>query len=116
MSLHLFTCQSPPDGCEHIAFELCLTPKPSVRTFGRRLQAAGLNGRRQIPETGDLYEESPEARVECAKTLRLDRMVERCPLGAKEMHFVLFRMGYRGFRAPQGTRFSSKYQVNNKEA
>ncbi|GBL81704.1 Transposable element Tcb1 transposase [Araneus ventricosus] len=83
-------------------------PKPSVRTIRRRLQAAGLNGRRPVRKP-------TKALVEWAKEDKYWTKTEwEDVLWSDESKYMLFGTdGIQWIHHPQDTRFNPKYQTSS---
>ncbi|GBN13448.1 Transposable element Tcb1 transposase, partial [Araneus ventricosus] len=87
-------------------------PKPSVRTIRRRLQAAGLNGRRPVKKPM-ISTKNRKARVEWTKAHKyLTKKECEDVLCSDESKYMLFgKNGIQWIRRPQDTRFNPKYQI-----
>ncbi|GBN66239.1 Transposable element Tcb1 transposase [Araneus ventricosus] len=94
------------------ARELCdpKNPKPSVRTIRRRLQAAGLNGRRPVKKP-IISTKNRKVQVEWAKAHKDWTKKEwEDVLWSDESKYMLFGTDWiQWIRHPQGTRFDPKY-------
>ncbi|GBM14854.1 Transposable element Tcb1 transposase [Araneus ventricosus] len=89
-------------------------PKPSVRIIRRRLQAAGLNGKRPVKKP-IISTKNRKARVERAKAHKYWFKKEwEDVLWSDERKYMLFGTdGIQWIRRPQGTRFDPKYQISS---
>lgn len=87
-------------------------PNPSIRTIRRRLQAAGLNGRRPVKKPF-ISIKNRKARVEWAKAhLNWTRQQWSDVIWSDESKFMLFGSdGITWIRRPEGKRFDPKYQL-----
>ncbi|GBM80411.1 Transposable element Tcb1 transposase [Araneus ventricosus] len=97
-----------------IARELCdlQNPKPSVRTYRRRLQATGMNGR--CPDKKPMIStKNSKALVEWAKAHKDWTKKEwKDVLWSDESKYMLIGTDMiQWIRHPQGTRFDPKYQI-----
>ncbi|GBM40318.1 Transposable element Tcb1 transposase [Araneus ventricosus] len=95
-----------------IARQLCdpTNPKPSVRTIRRRLETAGLHGRRPVKKPM-ISTKNGKARVTWAKVHKDWTKKEwEDVLWSDESNYMLFGTdGIQFIRRPQGTRFDPKY-------